>query len=117
MNISLLCKWWWKLENEEGLRQEIIKLKYLKDKSICSVSHRQSDSPVWYDLLKIKDIYLQGRKIVTKNGKKTLFWVDTWLYSKPLCILLPSLFKLCEQPDITVHQVKANPNMITFTDG
>jgi hypothetical protein len=21
MNISLLCKWWWKLENEDGLWQ------------------------------------------------------------------------------------------------
>ena len=25
LNISLLCKWWWKLENEDGLWQEIIK--------------------------------------------------------------------------------------------
>jgi hypothetical protein len=25
MNISLLCKWWWKLENEEGLRLEVVR--------------------------------------------------------------------------------------------
>jgi hypothetical protein len=25
MNISLLCKWWWKFENEEGLWQEIVR--------------------------------------------------------------------------------------------
>jgi hypothetical protein len=25
MNISLLCKWWWKVENEEGLWQEIVR--------------------------------------------------------------------------------------------
>jgi len=30
MNISLLCKWWWRLENEDGLRQELVKSKYLK---------------------------------------------------------------------------------------
>jgi hypothetical protein len=30
LNISLLCKWWWRLETEEGLWQEIIKHKYLK---------------------------------------------------------------------------------------
>ena len=24
MNIGLLCKWWWKLEREEGVWQEII---------------------------------------------------------------------------------------------
>jgi hypothetical protein len=28
MNISLLCKWWWKIENEEGLWQEIVRKKY-----------------------------------------------------------------------------------------
>jgi hypothetical protein len=28
MNISLLCKWWWKLESGEGLWQEIVRKKY-----------------------------------------------------------------------------------------
>jgi hypothetical protein len=30
MNISLLCKWWWRLENEIGLWQDIIYAKYMK---------------------------------------------------------------------------------------
>ena len=29
MNISLLCKWWWRLEHESGIWQEIIQAKYL----------------------------------------------------------------------------------------
>jgi hypothetical protein len=28
MNISLLCKWWWRIENGEGLSQEIVRKKY-----------------------------------------------------------------------------------------
>jgi hypothetical protein len=28
MNLSLFCKWWWKLEYEEGLWQEIVMKKY-----------------------------------------------------------------------------------------
>lgn len=72
MNISLLCKWWWKLDNENDLWQRIIKFKYLKEESMCTVKHKQNDSPMWTDLLKIKYIYLQGRKMVIKNGKKTL---------------------------------------------
>lgn len=72
MNISLLCKWCWKLENGVGLWQDIIKFKYLKNASICTVSHRQNDSPIWSDLLKVRDIYLQGRKITVKNGKKNI---------------------------------------------
>jgi hypothetical protein len=62
MNVSLLTKWWWKLYNEEGIWQKIIKFKYLKNKSILDVSHKQSDSAIWADLLKVKNIYLQGRK-------------------------------------------------------
>jgi hypothetical protein len=29
MNISLLCKWWWRLEKGEGLWHEIVKKKYM----------------------------------------------------------------------------------------
>jgi hypothetical protein len=47
MNLSLLCKWWWKLENEFGMWQEIVKYKYLKKDSIVSVKHKQIDSPIW----------------------------------------------------------------------
>jgi hypothetical protein len=28
MNLSLLCKWWWKVENGEGMWQEIVRRKY-----------------------------------------------------------------------------------------
>jgi hypothetical protein len=34
MNISLLTKWLWKLENDEGLWQMIVK-KYMKGKPLC----------------------------------------------------------------------------------
>jgi hypothetical protein len=44
MNLSLLCKWWWKLEVESGLWQKIVKYKYLKKDSIVSVKHKQTDS-------------------------------------------------------------------------
>lgn len=32
----------------------------------------KDDSAMWYDLLKIRDIYLQGRKMQIGNGEKTL---------------------------------------------
>jgi len=96
MNISLLCKWWWKLENEQGLWQEIIRYKYIKNKSVCTVKYRQIDSPIWYDLMKIRNIYLQGRKIKVRNGQKTLFWKDIWLYDQPLYLLFPDLFAMCQ---------------------
>jgi hypothetical protein len=77
MNISLLCKWWWKLDNEKGLWQDIIEYKYLRKDTICTVKHGQNESTIWVDLLKIRNTYLQGRKLKVKNGKKTLFWMDS----------------------------------------
>jgi hypothetical protein len=97
MNLSLLCKWWWKLERESGLWQDLVSYKYLRKKSVWSVKHRQTDSPVWSDLLKVKHIYLQGRKMIVKNGKSTSFGSDAWLYDDSLCNLSPIMFKLCEQ--------------------
>ena len=73
MNISLLCKWWWRLESEDGLWQDIIKAKYLKGRPISSVKHRLDDFPIWSDLLKIRMVYLKGRQIHTRNGKKNSF--------------------------------------------
>ena len=54
MNVSLLCKWWWRMEHESGVWQEIIQVKYLHGKPIGAVHHRLNDSPIWTDLLKVK---------------------------------------------------------------
>ena len=36
MNIALLAKWFWKMETEEGLWQDVIKIKYGGDKCLSS---------------------------------------------------------------------------------
>jgi hypothetical protein len=58
LNLSLLCKWWSKLEVESGLWQDIVSYKYLRRDNIFSVKHKQNDFLVWADLIKIKNIYL-----------------------------------------------------------
>jgi len=92
LNVSLLCKWWWKLYTEEGLWQDIVREKYIKSDLLQNVKHKIDDSPVWADLLEVRPFYLRGRKITTKNGKNSLFWTDPWLHSQPLCITHPVLF-------------------------
>jgi len=114
MNISLLCKWLWKLETDNGIWQQIIKYKYLKNDSIYTVKHRQTYSAIWSDLLKVRDIYLQGRNMNVENGQKTLFWKDKWLYNNSLEVLFPDLFDMCLQKNISVDKVKQNHNVVTF---
>jgi hypothetical protein len=49
---------------------------------------------MWADLLKVRNLYLQGRKFVIGNGKNILFWKDSWLYDQPIAMLYPNLFKM-----------------------
>jgi len=114
MNVSLLSKWWWKLDNEKGLWQDIVKAKYLKDGTISSVKHKIDDSPVWTDLLSVRHIYLKGRSLKVNNGKNTLFWEDSWLNNQPLCIRAPFLYDLCNEKFITVHQVLHKNGQLDF---
>jgi hypothetical protein len=73
MNISLLCKWWWALDNEDGLWQEIVRSKYIQNTPISLVQNRMSDSPIWKDLMKIRHIFLRGREYKMGNGKSMSF--------------------------------------------
>ena len=102
MNISFLCKWWWKLKNEKGLWQQIIQQKYLSHDLTSIVKGKNDDSPIWKDLLKVRPVYLKGRKIKTGRGDRTLFWLDPWLTQQPLCTLYPVLFDLCDMKKCTM---------------
>jgi hypothetical protein len=59
INSSLSCKWWWKLEFENGIWQSIVKAKYGLHHGIWRVKHRQDDSAAWSDLLKIKHLKVE----------------------------------------------------------
>jgi hypothetical protein len=114
LNASLLCKWWWLLDSETGLWQEIVNLKYVKDTHVCLIQNKLSDSPVWSDLLKIKHIYLKGRGYQLNNGKLMSFWKDTWLGDKPICVDYPILFDLCDDQNVSVRNVAQAGWVIRF---
>jgi hypothetical protein len=40
LNLSLLCKWWWILETQERLWQDLVRLKYVKQKHVCLVTNK-----------------------------------------------------------------------------
>jgi hypothetical protein len=45
-SISLLFKWWWRLENEKGFCQDVIRAKYLQNEGAGTVTPKMEDSPV-----------------------------------------------------------------------
>jgi hypothetical protein len=105
LNISLMCKWWWTLEHETGLWQEIVRLKYAKDTHVCLIKPSSHDSPVWTDLLKIRHIYLKGREYELNDGRSISFWFDIWMGNTALCTSYPALYDLCLEQDKSVKEM------------
>jgi hypothetical protein len=110
----LLCKWWWALENENRLWQDIVKIKYVKNSPTCSIPFRLTDSRVWSDLLKVRHIYLHGRVFKINNGNMVSFWLDTWMGDAPICQSYPVLFELAMNKKCPVSEVKENGLVIQF---
>jgi hypothetical protein len=105
-NISLLCKWWWKLETQNGLWQQIVKAKYLRNKTVASVKPCVHDSPGWKTLyVKSERVLFCGRKLVLSKQDLVRFWIDPWLDNKPLSETCPALFAICHGQYWTFEKV------------
>lgn len=57
-NQCLLSKWLFKLINEDGLWQNILRRKYLKSQTISHVQRKPGDSHFWSGLMKVKESFL-----------------------------------------------------------
>jgi hypothetical protein len=113
-NISLMCKWWWKLEHDTGPWQDFMWKKYLINSCVFSVKHKAHDSALWTDMLKVKDIYLSGRSMRVNNGERTHFWGDAWCGSTPLKDKYHLLYNLCNEVDINVAAAAARNWFFTY---
>lgn len=56
MNLSLLCKWWWKLESGKGTLQGIVEEKYVMQKLLTQLKRNHGNSQAWNDLLKVNKV-------------------------------------------------------------
>lgn len=57
-NISLLCKWLWRLENEEGDWQRLLMTKYVKNGTLTQDKNYTGCSHFWAGLMEVKNIFL-----------------------------------------------------------
>jgi hypothetical protein len=114
MNLSLLCRWWWKLEKDDGIWQTIAKQKYVKNSTIAQLRRNPSNSPVWNDLLKVKDLYMNGRVMMVGRGDTTDFCHDAWCGSLPLKEKYPDLYEICNDQKVTVAMMAQRNWRMTF---
>jgi hypothetical protein len=53
-NMCLLSKWLFKLLQEEGVWQQLLHNKYIKNKTLAQVEVKPTDSPFWKGLMRVK---------------------------------------------------------------
>lgn len=104
-NKCLLSKWLFKLLNEEGMWQSLLRRKYLSSKTLTQVQVRPGDSHFWMGLMKVKDLFLQGGSFIINNGEQIRFWEDTWVGGQPLRVTYPGLYNIVRKKSATVASV------------
>ncbi len=57
-NKCMLSKWLYKLWNEEGVWQNLLRRKYLSKKTLNHVEEKPGDSHFWSGLMMVKNIFL-----------------------------------------------------------
>ena len=72
-NKCLLSKWLFKLTNEDGIWQQLLRKKYLGSKSLTHFTRRPGDSQFCAGLMKVKDDFMQWMSFKIQNGEQTRF--------------------------------------------
>jgi len=104
-NRCLLSKWLFKLINEEGIWQSLLRKKYLKNETIAQVQKKPGDSQFWAGLMKVKDSFLTFGSFQLNDGNQIRIWEDKWIGSHTLRQQYPSLFNIVRKKHATVASV------------
>jgi hypothetical protein len=93
-NKCLLSKWLFKLINGDGVWQQLLKNKYLRNKSLTQVQYMPGDSQFWAGLMKVKKEFLSFGKFDLGDRSQVRYWEDSWIRSRPLKLLFPTLYNI-----------------------
>ncbi|WVZ91755.1 hypothetical protein U9M48_037881 [Paspalum notatum var. saurae] len=117
-NKCLLSKWLFKLANEDGIWQTILRNKYLKSKPFGSGTKRPGVSHFWARLMDVKQDFISLGSFQIGDGSQVRFWEDTWCGNQPLKNIYPSLFNIVRKKGATVADVMSSiPLNVSFRRG
>ena len=77
-NIGLLRKWLFKLLNEDVAWQNLLRNKYLKNKTLAQAVHKPGDSQFWAGLMDIKDPFFTREKFIVFLQKERKIYNTKW---------------------------------------
>jgi hypothetical protein len=114
-NKCLLSKWLFKMSNEEGVWQDILKKKYFRNKTLAQVERKKGDSHFWSGLMEVKSLLLERGRFSIQSGTQTRFWEDLWIGNRPLMDKYTSLYNIVRKKNMTVAQVlSTTPLNVSF---
>ncbi|WVZ49884.1 hypothetical protein U9M48_001207 [Paspalum notatum var. saurae] len=112
-NKCLLSKCLFKLVNEDGIWQTILRNKYLKSKPFGSGTKRPGVSQFWAGLMDVKQDFISLGSFHIGDGSQ-----DTWCGNQPLKNIYPSLFNIVRKKGATVADVMSSiPLNVSFRRG
>ncbi|WVZ51322.1 hypothetical protein U9M48_002476, partial [Paspalum notatum var. saurae] len=110
-NKCLLSEWLFKLCNEDGIWQVLLRNKYLKGNSLSQTEKKPRDSHFWKSLMGVKNYFLS----LASFWNQIRFWEDIWLYNQALKDIYPNLFTIVRRKHATVEEVlRTNPYNVSF---
>jgi hypothetical protein len=117
-NICLLSKWLFKLFNEKGMWQDLLRKKYLHNKTLTQVERKRGDSHFWSGLMEVKEHFLSKGRMVVHDGNQTRFWEDLWIGNEPFMNKYPTLYDIVRKKNATVANVLSTvPLSVSFRRG
>ena len=114
-NKYLLSKWLFKLINEQGVWQMLLRKKYLRFKSLTQVEYSLGDSHFWSGLVHVKPEFLRWGKFKLGSGSLIRFWEDTWLGNELLKKQYPVLYNIVRKKSPLVSSILSSiPLNVSF---
>ncbi|KAJ0550121.1 putative RNA-directed DNA polymerase [Helianthus annuus] len=102
LNLALLLKWWWRLKSDpDQLWVKVVESIHHNTRIVNQIPVKKSSVGVWKNIVGVEKDFrkygiMVGNKLVSNvgNGKKTMFWVDSWINGEPLKDRFPLLYQL-----------------------
>jgi hypothetical protein len=90
------------LINSDGACQQLLRNKYLGNKTLTQVNRKPEDSQFLIGLMNIKDQFLSMGNFKLQDGKQIRFWEDKWLGDNTLREQYLNLYSIVRKKSATV---------------
>ena len=116
-NKGLLSKRLFKLLNGDGVWQDLLTNKYLRDKSLTQVQYMPGDSQFWASLMKVKGEFLSMGRFELGDGSQVRFWEDSWITPRPLKTLFTALYNIVRRKSASVRSMLSTTPLKEVSNG